>query len=44
MSWASTQHARALDLFGGSQAALDTFFANDLDADKRWRELVQGNL
>ena len=43
VTWASTQHAKALQLFGGSQVALNMFF-NQPNADNEWRKLVSGNL
>ena len=44
VTWASTQHAKALQLFEGSQLELDIcFFNGQPNANKRWCYLVAGS-
>ena len=44
MTWASVQHAKALQLFQGSQAALNQFFVDKPNASNCWKILVKGSL
>ena len=44
MTWASVQHAKALQLFQGSQAALNQFFEHQDNTAHYWKKLVKGSL